>query len=68
MLDIYHEILPLLSFQKYPFQINFRNTIRVSNSVDPDQAQQNVGPDLDQNFLQRLSAGNNGGQKIKLSL
>ena len=40
----------------------------MSNSVDPDQAQQNVGPDLDQNFLQRLSAGNNGGQKIKLSL
>ena len=32
------------------------NTIRVSNSLDPDQARQNVGPDLDPNGLQRLSA------------
>ena len=28
----------------------------MSNSLDPDQAQQNVGPSLDQNCLQRLSA------------
>ena len=34
---------------------SFRNTIRVSNSLDPDQARQNVGPDLDPNCLQRLS-------------
>ena len=33
-----------------------RNTIRVSNNLDPDQAQQNIGPDLDPNCLQRLSA------------
>ena len=32
------------------------NTIRVSSSFDPDQARQNVGPDLDSNCLQRLSA------------
>ena len=32
------------------------NTIRVLNSLDPDQAQIFVGPDLDQNCLQRLSA------------
>ena len=34
----------------------FRNTIRVSNSMDPDQAQPFVGPDLGPNCLQRLSA------------
>ena len=35
-------------FSKLTFPKNsFRNTIRVSNSLDPDQAQQNVGPDLD---------------------
>ena len=34
----------------------FRNTIRVSNSLDPDQARQFVGPDLGPNCLQRLSA------------
>ena len=37
-----------------------RNTIRVSNSLDPDQAQQNVGPDLGPNCLQRLSADDTG--------
>ena len=30
--------------------------IRVSNVLDPDQDRQNVGPDLDPNRLQRLSA------------
>ena len=30
--------------------------MRVSNSLDPDQDQQNVGPDLGPNCLQRLSA------------
>ena len=39
------------------FKRNFRNNIRVSNSLDPaDQAQQNVGPVLDPNCLQRESA------------
>ena len=33
-------------------------TIRVSNSLDPDQARHYVGPDLDPNCLQRLSADN----------
>ena len=36
---------------------SFRNTIRVSNNLDLDQARQNVGPDLGPNCLQRLSAG-----------
>ena len=35
---------------------SFRNTIRVSNSSDPDQARHFVGPDLGPNCLQRLSA------------
>ena len=35
---------------------SFRNTIRVSNSLDPDQGQQFVGPDLDPNCLQRFLA------------
>ena len=35
---------------------SFRNTIKVSNSLDPDQAQHFVGPDLGPNCSQRLSA------------
>ena len=35
---------------------SFRNTIRVSNSLDPDQARHFVRPDLGSNCLQRLSA------------
>ena len=31
---------------------SFRNTIRVSNSLDPYQAQQFIGPDPDPNRLQ----------------
>ena len=34
----------------------FRNTIRVLNSLDADQAQHFAGPDLGPNCLQRLSA------------
>ena len=33
----------------------FRNTIRVSNGLDPDQDRHSVGPDLGPNCLQRLS-------------
>ena len=35
---------------------SFWNTIRVSNSLDPDQVLQFVGPDLGPDCLQRLSA------------
>ena len=34
----------------------FQNTIRVSNGLDPDQAQQNFRPGLGPNCLQSLSA------------
>ena len=35
---------------------SFRNTVRVSNSLDPDKNRNFVGPDLDSNCLKRLSA------------
>ena len=46
----------MLIFSKLTFSKNyFRNTIRVSNNMDPDQDRQNVNPDLGRNCLQRLS-------------
>ena len=49
----------LLFFSKSIFSKNsFRNTIRVSNSLDPDQAKNFVGPDLVPNCLQKISADN----------
>ena len=46
-----------MDFLKLTFsKKSFWNTIRVSNSLDPDQARQHVGPDLGTNCLQRLSA------------
>ena len=38
------------------FKICFRNTIRVSKSLDPDQARRFVVPNLDLNCLQMLKA------------
>ena len=47
----------MLTFFKVKFfRISFRNTIRVSNCLDPDQDRRSVGPYLDPNCLQRLSA------------
>ena len=37
-------------------KIIFRNTIRESNSWDPDHAQNNVGPDLVPSCLQKVAA------------
>ena len=53
--------MPLLSsvdfFQKQLFHKNyFRNTVRVSNSLHPDQDRPSVGLYLCPNRLQRLSA------------
>ena len=59
----------LLFFSKLTFLKNsFRNTIRVANSLDPDQARHFVGPELGPNCLQRLSAGNIRRQKVKVDL
>ena len=47
----------LIFFSKSTFSKNsFRNTIRVSNRLDPDQARRFVGPDQGPICLHRLSA------------
>ena len=38
----------------------------MSNSLDPDQARQNVGPDMGPNCFQRLSAVNTSRQRLKI--
>ena len=50
----------LLSFfkKKMLSKNSFRNTIRVSNSLDPDQDRRFVHPDLGLKCLQSLSADN----------
>ena len=53
-LHTFHIIVPYFSL----WILDFFNTIRVSNSLDPDQAQHFVGPNLGPNCLQRLSADN----------
>ena len=46
----------LIKKRSYLFQQqqNITNTIRVSNNLDPDQAQLFVGPDLGPNCFERL--------------
>ena len=52
-------------FSKSTFsKIAHRNAIRVSNSLDPDQARRSAGPDLGPNCLQRLSTENTGRQSV----
>ena len=41
-------------FKSFISENSFRKTIRVPNSLDPDQVGCFVGPDLGQNCLQRL--------------
>ena len=43
---------------------SFKNNKRMSNSVDPAQARQNVGPELGPNCLQRFSADSAGRQQV----
>ena len=43
----------LFFLQNHHFRIKIGNTIRVSDSLDPDQARRFVGPDLGPNCLQR---------------
>ena len=50
-------ILSYAEFFKITFSENyFRNAVRVPNSLDPDQVRRFVGPGLDPNCLQMLSA------------
>ena len=55
---IFHAILASADiFSKLSFLKNsFRNTIRVSNTLDLDQARHFVGPDVGPSCLQRLLA------------
>ena len=46
-------------------KVIFRNNIRVSNSLDPDQARYYVEPDLGTNGLQGLSTDYTSEQKVK---
>ena len=58
----------LLIFSKSIFSKNsFWNIIRVSNSLDPDQALHFVGPDLGPNCLQSISADNTSRQDLRKS-
>ena len=43
----------------------FRNTIRMSEGLDPDQAQCYVGPDPGPDCCQRLSADDTSRQRVK---
>ena len=53
---------------KLPFsKISFRNTISVSNSLDSNQARRFVGPDLDLNCLQRISADDTTRQRDNMA-
>ena len=56
----------MIFFSKFTFSKNyFRNTIRVSNSLDPDQTRLYVGPDLGSNCLQSLPVDDTGRQRSK---
>ena len=52
-------------FQNPFFQKNFRTTMRMSNSLDPDQARHFVGPNLGPNCLQKLSANDTRRHIVK---
>ena len=57
--EIFHAFLSsaVVFFFKINFlKISIRNMIRVSSSLDTDQARQKVGPDLGPNCLHKLSA------------
>ena len=55
--EIFRVFLSSADFFKISFfKKSFKNTICVSNRLDTDQAQQNMGPDLYPNCFQRLSA------------
>ena len=65
MLGNFHAFLSSDFFSKLTFsKTAFRNTIRVSNGLDPNQNQHFVNPDLGPNCLQRLSA-NKASKELK---
>ena len=54
-------LLSSADFSKFTFLKRnvFRNTVRVSNGLDPDQDRHSAGSDLGPNCLQMLSADDN---------
>ena len=64
ILDIFAYLFcRLMIFSKSSFsKISFRNTVRLSNSVDPDQTVHFVEPDRGLNCFQRLSADDTSRQ------
>ena len=54
----------LFSSKKLTSKQSFRNTIRTSNSWDPDQTRRFVGPDLGPYCLSRLLADDTGRQRV----
>ena len=64
-LCLLHVFLSLLILSKSAFSKNsFRNTIRVSDSLESDQAWHFVRPDLVPNCLQKLSADDTSRQRV----
>ena len=61
--------LPSVDFFKSSFlKTYFRNTIRVSNSLNPDQVGHLIWPVLGLNCLQRLSACATGKLRVKVGV
>ena len=59
----------LQTISKLTFSKNsFKNTIRVSNNLDPDQDRHFVEPDLGPSRLQQLSADDTSWQRVKPSM
>ena len=60
----------LIFFSKSTFlkSFFFRNSIRVSNSLDLDQTRHLVGPDLCPNCLQRLSVDGTSRQRVNKAI
>ena len=55
-------------FQNHIFSKNyFRNTTRLLNGLDPDQARHFVERDLDPHGLQKFTAGDTSSQRLKVS-
>ena len=55
----------LIFLKIYFFKSSFRNTIKASKKLDPDQARCFVGPDLGPSYLQMLSADITSRQRAK---
>ena len=60
-----HTFLSSADFFQNHFFNSFRNTSKLSNSLNPDQARHFVGPDLGPNCLKRLSADDTSRQKVQ---